>query len=216
MERIVKNEVMLPKTVPCTVFGKDLPVINCEYWATNVNDCKAICLAKVMENPSLADCAACSKRKSYNGRKMVRQDESSNLIEIINITMADSSNFDQPKEEPKFTEKAKNYISAEMSQAVEGKVSEDIFEKRKKLCMSCEFRVKESKNAKDSIGWCKGGCGCTVGNPRAALSQKLYMPSLQCPKGKFGKENGQGFNVTDAKDSAKGLISSVMNLFKKD
>jgi hypothetical protein len=42
------------------------------------------------------------------------------------------------------------------------------------------------------------------------------MPTLSCPKGKFGIEKGTGFNVTDAVDSAKGIIKSVKNLFEKD
>jgi hypothetical protein len=195
MERLIKNEVALPKTVQCMVFGKDLSVINCQHWSANVNECTSVCRINAKENPSIADCAACTHRKTFEGMKKIVYDESSNEIQILNI--------DQQE------------IKAETSQLIEGKVSEEIFEKRKAICISCQFLVKTAKNAKDSIGWCKGGCGCTVGNPRAALSQKLYMPSLSCPKGKFKKEEGKGFNAEDAKDSANGFIQSVVNLFKK-
>lgn len=119
-------------------------------------------------------------------------------------------------EEPSFVQKAKSYVKAEGSQVISGKVSEEIFEKRKSICMACEYRVSEHKTYKDSIGWCKGGCGCGVGNQRAALSQKLYMPTLSCPKKKFGPEKGEGFNVSDAVDSVKGIVTSVKNLFDKD
>ena len=90
-----------------------------------------------------------------------------------------------------------------------GKISQEIFEKRKSICMSCEHRVAKAKDKEDEIGWCKGGCGCSIGNPRAALSEKLYMPTLSCPKKKFGPEKGVGFNVSDALNSIKGLATAV-------
>lgn len=215
MERLIKNEVALPKTVQCMVFGKDLSVINCQHWSANVNECTSVCRINAKENPSIADCAACTHRKTFEGMKKIVYDESSNEIQILNIDQQEIKEETKPEPEPSFAKKAKNYIKAETSQLIEGKVSEEIFEKRKAICTSCQFLVKTTKNAKDSIGWCKGGCGCTVGNPRAALSQKLYMPSLSCPKGKFKKEEGKGFNAEDAKDSANGFIQSVVNLFKK-
>jgi len=215
MEKIVKNEITFPKTVLCTVFGKDLPIVNCQYWSADVSECKSVCRLGVKENPSVADCAACTKRYTFEGIKKVVFDEDSNQVEIVDFGPKENSIPVIKIDEPSLSEKTKNYIKAESSQLLEGKISEEAFQRRKAKCLSCEFLVKTAKNATDSIGWCKGGCGCTVGNPRAALSQKLYMPTLSCPKGKFGKEEGRGFNVNDAKDSATGFITSVVNLFKK-
>jgi hypothetical protein len=215
MERIVKKEITFPKTVQCTVFGKDLPIVNCQYWSANVSECKAVCKLGKKENPSVADCAACSQRYTFEGIKKIIFDKDSNSFEIVDLSDSVENVPVIKMDEPTLSEKTKNYIKAESSQLIEGKISEETFQKRKNKCMACEFRVKTAKNATDSIGWCKGGCGCSVGNPRAALSQKLYMPSLSCPKGKFGKEEGKGFNISDAKDSATGFIKSVVNIFKK-
>jgi hypothetical protein len=42
------------------------------------------------------------------------------------------------------------------------------------------------------------------------------MPDLVCPLNKFPQETGQGFNVSDAIDSVKGAVQSVISLFKQD
>jgi hypothetical protein len=42
------------------------------------------------------------------------------------------------------------------------------------------------------------------------------MPKWICPMGKFGKEKGEGFNVSDAANSVKGVFTSVKNLFNKE
>lgn len=174
--------------------------VDCIYWSIDTTECKTNCSLKILNNPDIMDCAKCNKRKSHETKEIKEIKETKeNIIE-----------------EPSFKEKTKNYLKAETSQMFSGKVPQEIYEKRKLICMSCEFRVSESKENKDEIGWCKGGCGCTIGNPRAALSQKLYMPTLSCPKGKFGIERGNGFNINDAANSAKGLFTSVTNLFQKD
>jgi hypothetical protein len=41
------------------------------------------------------------------------------------------------------------------------------------------------------------------------------MPTLSCPKGKFGVEKGAGFEISDAVDSAKGILTSAISIFKK-
>ena len=71
MERLIKNEVALPKTVQCMVFGKDLSVINCQHWSANVNECTSVCKINAKENPSIADCAACTHRKTFEGIKKI-------------------------------------------------------------------------------------------------------------------------------------------------
>lgn len=118
------------------------------------------------------------------------------------------SGITAPPKEPSFSEKAISYGKAEASQMLHGKVSDDIFNKRKELCMACHARVNP-KPDEESIGWCKGGCGCTIGNTRAALSQKLYMPNITCPLKKFGPEKGSGFNINSAIDSISGIATSI-------
>lgn len=187
------------KAVPCTINGASITVVNCKHWSYDSNKCHVNCAISEINNPAPWDCAKCKKRSP---------------LDNPNIT-SKKQEIKEESKDPSFAEKTKNYIKAEMSQAVSGKVSKEIFEKRKDICMNCEYRVPSAGAAKDPIGWCKGGCGCSVGNPRAALSQKLYMPSLSCPRGKFGVEEGQGFNVKDATDSLKGIVKSVKNLFEE-
>jgi hypothetical protein len=196
--------------------------INCKHWNLENESCKPFCKLK-NTNVNFPTCRGCQERdpivdpfqnKNDNTHPFVKQMREKlpqhNAYKVVNEEKQNS------EEEKSFTEKAMSYGAAETSQILQGKVSNEVFEKRKKICMSCEFRVPEAKKIKDEIGWCKGGCGCTVGNPRAALSQKLYMPTLSCPKKKFGPEKGEGFNINDAKDSVKGIITSVKNLFEKD
>ena len=113
-----------------------------------------------------------------------------------------------PPSDPSFSQKATSYSKAEASQIFQGKVSEEVFEKRKALCMECPARVNV-KPETESIGWCKGGCGCTIGSTRAALSQKLYMPNISCPLKKFGPEQGSGFNIKDAINSVTGIATAI-------
>jgi hypothetical protein len=177
-------------------------------------DCKNWRLKNLQPDCSLGldlnQCSTCPSKISREG------DYKSPPLFILTVKETDNAVKEEKVIEPTFTEKAKSYIKAETSQAITGKVSQEVFEKRKAICMSCEHRIEQHKTFKDSIGWCKGGCGCSLGNQRAALSQKLYMPTLSCPKGKFGKEKGEGFNIGDAADSIKGVITSVKNLFEKD
>jgi hypothetical protein len=179
-----------------------LPVINCIHWrALNyVPKCKI--------GLDASKCLECPSRISHYQNYLNQQN--------IPYTKPQEVAVPENKSQKSFIEKAKAYMKAEGSQALQGKVDDDVFEKRKNICISCSHLVKAKGDTKDSIGWCGGGCGCSVGNPRAALSQKLYMPTLSCPKGKFGVEKGSGFKVEDAVDSAKGIITSVKNLFEKD
>jgi len=196
--------MFLKNTYKCNKIPTIKNYVDCVYWSKNTANCNSICSLNVINNPSEMDCAKCTKRKSPGVDKIPEKKDFYSEEQVEN------------KAEPSFQEKTKNYIKAESSQMFAGKVSDEIFEKRKAICLTCDLRVQEAKNQKDEIGWCKGGCGCVVGNPRAALSQKLYMPTLSCPKGKFGPEKGSGFKVEDAIDSAKGIITSVKNLFEKD
>jgi hypothetical protein len=196
--------MFLQNTYKCKKALANKNYVDCVYWNINTTECKAICSLKIINSPTVLDCSKCPKRKSYNLPKIEQDKEITSKPET------------QENLDVSFAQKTKNYIKAESSQMFSGKVSQEVYEKRKSICMSCEFKINEAKENKDEIGWCKGGCGCMVGNPRSALSQKLYMPTLSCPKGKFGIEKGTGFNVNDAVDSAKGLLTSVSNLLQKD
>ena len=219
----MNNNPILPKVIPCKNHTINLPVINCIHWSTN-QECDTSCAINVTKNPDFNFCIRCDKRKSIESSYV----ESSRIVEgnvILSETKEDIKKGaelkKQMKSEKSFIEKASSYLKAESSQATQGKISKENFEKRKEICMNCEFRVNNiplpnKQPNHDSIGWCKGGCGCSVGNPRAALSEKLYMPTLRCPKGKFEEEKGEGFKVSDTLDSAKGIIKSVKSLFTKE
>jgi hypothetical protein len=238
----MSDNPIFPKVVNCG--DVHLPIVNCEYWSFK-ETCKTNCGIGLKETPSTMDCFTCTSRKSFNN-KLVLINEENKVVQVdenitvekkngeYNILFLGDKNKEEsikkveykekrvPQEEKHFIDKAKTYLAAEGSQVSQGKVPQNVFEKRKKICMQCEFRYspeyknKEKPFFKDSIGWCRGGCGCGVGTPRAALSVKLYMPTLSCPKGKFGPESGAGFNISDAVDSAKGIVKSVANLFKKE
>jgi hypothetical protein len=219
----MNNNPILPKVIPCKNHTINLPVINCIHWSTN-QECDTSCAINVTKNPDFNFCIRCDKRKSIESSYV----ESSRIVDgnvILSETKEDikkgAESKKQMKSEKSFIEKASSYLKAESSQATKGKISKENFEKRKEICMNCEFRVNNiplpnKQPNHDSIGWCKGGCGCSVGNPRAALSEKLYMPTLRCPKGKFEEEKGEGFKVSDTLDSAKGIIKSVKSLFTKE
>lgn len=175
-------------------FQRTFQHVNCKYWDVNQETCKTFCSLKIYDSPSSIQCAKCDKREALIGITVKQQ-----LI----------------TSDPSVVEKTINYAKAESSQFVSGKVSKKVFNKRKDICMDCNYKTNP-KPEEESIGWCKGGCGCVIGNPRAALSQKLYMPSVSCPKKKWGPEDGEGFKLSDAIDSIKGLKNSIQSLFKKD
>lgn len=166
--------------------------INCKYWNINENICTTACSLNIVSNPTPKDCNLCTKRDFV----------------LTEITIKKES-IKKETEKKSFIEKAKSYAKAEISQIIEGKVSEDIFCKRKNLCLSCEFLVNPKPN-EESIGWCKGGCGCQIGNTRSALSAKLYMPHLKCPKNKFDVEKGNGFDTKHVIESLNGIKNSII------
>jgi hypothetical protein len=195
----MKSKIFLDSFYHCkptseSPFVRSFQDINCKAWSVDTTECKTSCALKIHDSPTPLECAKCEKREP-----------------IIDITIKKTELL----ESPSFIKKTINYAKAETSQIVSGKVSEDIFENRKKICMSCEHLTNPKPDV-DPIGWCKGGCGCVVGNPRAGLSQKLYIPSVSCPKNKWGTEKGEGFKISDSLDSIKGIATSVKNLFEKD
>lgn len=169
--------------------------INCKHWSYDKNSCVANCSLKKI-NPSVKDCSNCSEIDFIDA----------NVKKTISLSKVEYSS--NPTES-----KIKSYVKAETSQFTQGKVSEEIFNQRKEYCMSCDRR-KNPHPEEESIGWCTS-CGCGL-SPRAALSNKLYIPTISCPLQKFGPEKGEGFNTKDAIDSVKGIATSVKSLFEKD
>jgi hypothetical protein len=143
----------------------------------------------------------CNSRQSYSD-DILNKDKETNQFTHLTVNKTNS---------PFTLDKAQKYISAETSQFIQGKVDDEIYNLRKSKCMDCQFRVNNISTVSDEIGWCTG-CGCGIGSERTKLSIKLRMPSLFCPKGKFGAAMGSGFKIADAKDSIKGVVSMIKNL----
>tara|TARA_R110000868_G_scaffold130386_1_gene340018 strand:- start:86 stop:760 length:675 start_codon:yes stop_codon:yes gene_type:complete len=211
MQNISLKQIVYCETNKSRAYYK----INCTQWVVeNDGKCAPYCNLK-SKNVSANDCSKCDVRipllelEQPPIKSNVIKDMQS-LIPQKNLYTAvpTPTNIDQS-----FLSKAAQYSKIEGSQLLTGKVSEEIFEKRKALCMVCPRR-NNFKPDSESIGWCSS-CGCSAKNPRAALSHKLWMPDLVCPLNKFPKEVGEGFNTADALDSVKGIIQSVGDLFKK-
>lgn len=151
--------------------------INCEYWSVDTNTCKPSCSLKQISPPD-TKCFVCKERKK--------------TVDVIL--------------QPLTIEATSKYLKAETSQIIQGKVSEEIFEKRKNICLSCD-KMKNIQPESESIGWCTA-CGCGW-KSRAALSKKLHIPTLQCPLEKFGQEIGTGFNLKSAVESISGIATSI-------
>lgn len=207
----MKN-ISLPQYVVCKTDPTFAKVkINCIHWSMR-DDCSSYCSEK-NKIVSELNCKLCDIRKPYaNFEKPVNNSPVADLKE--KLPQFNHYIVDDSVNNGTFVEKAKSYSKAEMSQMFMGKVSKDIFEKRKAICMDCPSRSNHVPE-QESIGWCKS-CGCSTTNRRASLSNKLWMPSLECPLKKFGKEVGEGFSTTDAVDSVKGIVTSVKDLFSKD
>ena len=175
--------------------------VNCIHWKVNNENCNHSCNINLFPSPTVHDCISCEKRVSYS------QDILDNDVKTSKFTQVTVNNAT-----PSITvDKAKQYISAETSQFLQGKVDDEIYNERKSKCMECPFRVNNIANAVDEIGWCTG-CGCGVGGERTKLSVKLRMPALFCPKGRFSAAMGSGFKISDAKDSIFGIVSMIKNL----
>ena len=63
------------------------------------------------------------------------------------------------------------------------KVSDEIFNKRKEICLSCPSLGKLPDS---ELGFCNS-CGCGA-NPRARLDVKLTVAGTECPLNKWGRE----------------------------
>jgi len=208
------NNISLNQLVNCGSPKKTFRGVNCVHWNLNQDTCQQHCSLKNISVIPLT-CHNCKEKQKINASP------ADDMKKIMNQTNYFKSSGDKIKineafvpKKTSFADKAKSYSGIEASQLLQGKVSEEIFNTRKEQCMSCHKRVNPSPEI-EKIGWC-GGCGCGSKNPRAGLSNKLYMPSWECPLKKFGKEKGEGFNIADATDSVKGVITSVKNLFNKE
>ena len=213
------NNISLPqyelcKTNPARAYTK----INCEYWKLN-ESCSPYC-NKFEKSVRINDCKLCDQRISIafnpvqnNSRTVPIVQELKNKLPQHNVYRREEVISEETKDST-FLEKAVSYSKAEGSQILSGKVSQEMYEARKKICLECPNKVN-NKPEEEEIGWCTK-CGCGSKNKRAALSNKLWMPGLECPLKKFGKAKGEGFNTGDALNSVKGIATSLTNLFKKE
>lgn len=211
------NNISLPQYVVCVNNPTNVTLkINCVHWELK-NDCTPYCNEK-KTTVNNRICQTCTIRKPFPTIETPIinspiSDLKNKLPQLNVYKKTENENLPQSNDKS-FLEKAKSYSQAEMSQMFSGKVSQEIYDKRKSLCMECPSRSNHTPET-ETIGWCKS-CGCSATNKRAALSNKLWMPALECPLKKFGKEVGEGFKASDAADSVKGIVTSVKDLFKKD
>lgn len=207
--------ISLKQFVPCSKNTSVVfPHINCSYWSLKEDEsCVSYCNLKET-GVGIKVCSSCKERKplvntkSNYGMPSPVQELKDLLPHIPQVAESYHNNDDS------FIKKATKYSTAEASQVIQGKVSEEVYEKRKNICLECPHK-SNPKPDEESIGWCKK-CGCGSKNKRAALSNKLWIPNIDCPLKKFGKETGKGFNTADAIDSFKGAVQSIGSLFKKD
>lgn len=78
-------------------------------------------------------------------------------------------------------QKAAEYVKAEASLLVDGKLSLDVVGQRKTACDSCEGVDKKSET-----DWYCNRCGCPKWE-RSRLQVKWEMPGATCPMGKWPK-----------------------------
>ena len=143
----MNNNPILPKVIPCKNHTINLPVINCVHWDTD-QECNTSCSIDVIKNPDFNFCIRCDKRKSIESSYV----ESSRLVNENIIVSEIKKDIDlkikklrdkaqegikkgaelkkQMKSEKSFIEKASSYLKAESSQATQGKISKENFEKR--------------------------------------------------------------------------------------
>ena len=101
--------------------------------------------------------------------------------------------------------KVVKYLNFEYSNIKEGKVSDEIFNKRKEICLSCPSLVKLPDS---ELGFCKS-CGCGA-NPRARLAVKLTVAGTDCPLKKWGKEKASVRNTFEnIRESFLGICVTV-------
>jgi hypothetical protein len=175
--------------------------INCEHWFVDESSCTTNCSLNVVNNPTAINCNSCSQRKPV----------AEVLVDITKENKPIEVKYPEPLGTPSFTQKTIMYSTVEGSQFFGGRVSNRVYKKRKSICMGCPRRMNPTPD-KEEVGWCTT-CSCGTKNPRAALSNKLWMPKAYCPLKKFGPESGNGFNIKDAMNSVKGFVQSVKNLF---
>jgi hypothetical protein len=191
------NPIFRKKNYTCADPHMYMEEINCIHWSIETPSCKKTCAIGKVTSPDVLDCMKCQVRQGYP-EKVLQDDLKTHKFTQLTVSKT-------PKT---FTEKAANYVKAESSQFFQGTVDDEIYNERKAQCMECPFRVNNIKDNQDEIGWCNT-CGCGIGTDRAKLSTKLRMPSLICPKHKFGPAVGKGFNIIDAVDSVKGAIKVI-------
>jgi hypothetical protein len=192
------SDIFRQKKYKCDISAFFMQQVNCTAWDVDTKTCGTSCSLNLFDRPTMHNCIDCKQRISHSN-EVLEEDK-----KFVNLTV----NNVKPEVNAK---NISNYLSAEMSQFMQGKVDDEIYNERKEKCMSCPSRVNNVNNESDEIGWCTS-CGCGVGGDRAKLSSKLRMPALFCPLGKFSTAMGKGFNITDATDSITGSFKLVKKI----
>jgi hypothetical protein len=212
------NNIVLPQFERCTTNNKIVhKKINCVYWQIN-NKCSSFCALK-NEETNIKKCSECELRKNITPDipgflRPSLQELKSKLPQTNVYNPSINEKVDEENgESESFLKKALSYGKAEGSQFFSGKVSLEIYEERKNICKECPNKVNP-KPDQEELGWCTK-CGCSSKNPRAALTNKLWMPSFECPIKKFGKSSGTGFNTKDALNSIKGAAKAIVNTIEE-
>jgi len=203
--------------------------INCAHWSLN-KSCSDYCLLK-KEETNIKKCSECNLREEIGGSNIGQTIQSSiqdlrkkfpqtnvfnpsvNLINQSEKNLNNQNIEDNEDNKQSFLQKAVSYGKAEGSQLFSGKVSLEVYEERKNICKECPNKTNP-KPDQEELGWCTK-CGCSSRNPRAALTNKLWMPSFECPIKKFGKSSGTGFNAKDALNSIKGAAEAIVNTIEE-
>lgn len=177
--------------------------VNCVHWSIETPSCITSCGLNLYQNPNSSNCNSCKKRESYS-KEVLDDDEKKYNFTPITVKQKTPAELMQ------------SYLKAESSQFFYGKVDDEIYNERKNICLSCPQMTNNIGDKVDEVGWCKA-CGCGIGADRTRLSEKLRMPSLSCPQGKFKNALGSGFTIESAIDSLGGIYKMVKKtITKKD
>lgn len=105
-----------------------------------------------------------------------------------------------------------SYIRAELSAAIRGPVSDQVYAARMAACSGCEH-VQESPT--DPVGLC-GACGCGA-SPRAMLTVKGRMPEATCPltPPRWSAADGIGPTWRSVAAAAAGIAASVRYVVRR-
>jgi len=68
---INEHSLIYGNLIQCSIEGKFLNKVNCEYWNTDVNNCKASCKLKNLNDITINFCKNCNERKPIKNKKII-------------------------------------------------------------------------------------------------------------------------------------------------